>query len=233
VETHRTHPGSKPPPLEEAVAKGTPSLLCFLCRCSHLFYMNGGGWYFYFVDFDFLSMEQLINSNNKLFWMFGRQLVLLAIDLNFEKYKIYFLLPSHFNKRHNKLNNVSPGRFILENCAKAHITYVPHITYVHLTFKMQEKTKIIWGKGSLAMMSPKQIMEAINRFVPSKHIGALLTLALPKGWKHTYSYTIARNPSVKKCAFPEVCCVRVTCILQCSIISAFIWVSPCELVLSQ
>lgn len=69
--------------------------------------MRSGGWYFYFVDFDFLSMKQLINYNNKLFWMFERQLVLLAIDLNFEKYMIYFLLPSHFSKRYDKLRNVS------------------------------------------------------------------------------------------------------------------------------
>lgn len=35
-------------------------------------------------------MEQLINYNNKSFWMFESQLVLLAVDLNSKKYMIYF-----------------------------------------------------------------------------------------------------------------------------------------------
>lgn len=43
--------------------------------------------------------------------MFERQLDLLAIDLNFEKYMIYFPLPSYFNEKYDKLRNVSQEGF--------------------------------------------------------------------------------------------------------------------------
>lgn len=170
-------------------------------------------------------MKQLINYNNKLFWMFERQLVLLAIDLNFEKYMIYFLLPSHFSKRYDKLRNVSQEGLFWRPVLK--LTCV----LSQLTFKMQEETKNIWAQGSLTKRSPKQIIEAINRFLQSKGSAAPLTLTHPKGWKYTYSYTMAGNPSVRKCVFPEVCSVRISlhtamCHRMCLHTAISMWSGP-------
>lgn len=61
-------------------------------------------WYFYSVNFDFLSVEWLINCKNKLFWMSERQFVLLVIDLDFEDSDICFpLLLYHINPSARKL----------------------------------------------------------------------------------------------------------------------------------
>lgn len=74
-------------------------------------------------------------------------------------------------------------------------------------------------------------MEAIKRFLQSKGSGALLILTVSKGWKYTYSYTMATNQSVRKCVFPEVCSVRVSLHIavrhhMCLHIDACMWAGP-------
>lgn len=49
-------------------------------------------WYFYSANFDFLSVEWLINCKNKLFWMFERQLV-LVIDLDWRFWYLFSITP--------------------------------------------------------------------------------------------------------------------------------------------